>query len=112
LNRELEKRDDKRPILADLRDSGSIEQDSDAVMFIYRHEYYITRAEPHRIGRETDEKFNERYMRWQDDVEKSRHRAELIIAKLRQGQTGTVHLKYEGWRCHFYEEVGDANGAA
>jgi replicative DNA helicase len=109
LNRELEKRDDKRPNMADLRDSGSIEQDSDVVMFLYRHEYYLTKSEPRQGERETDDKFNDRYAHWQSEVEKSRGRAELIISKHRQGECGAVPLKFMGWRCMFTDE-GTENG--
>jgi len=104
LNRQVELRDDKRPTLADLRDSGAVEQDSDVVMFIYRHEYYLLRAEPHRQVNEADDKFDERYRRWSAQVERSRGRGELIIAKHRQGETGIVPLQYQGWRCHFFDE--------
>jgi replicative DNA helicase len=104
LNRQVELRDDKRPTLADLRDSGAVEQDSDVVMFIYRHEYYLLRSEPHRLVSEDDNKFDERYRRWSAQVEKSRGRGELIIAKHRQGETGIVPLQYQGWRCHFFDE--------
>jgi replicative DNA helicase len=104
LNRQVELRDDKRPTLADLRDSGAVEQDSDVVMFIYRHEYYLLRAEPHRQVNEADDKFDERYRRWSAQVERSRGRGELIIAKHRQGETGIVPLQYQGWRCYFFDE--------
>ncbi|MDP9127191.1 MAG: AAA family ATPase [Pseudomonadota bacterium] len=104
LNRQVELRDDKRPTLADRRDSGAVEQDSDVVMFIYRHEYYLLRAEPHRMVSESDDKFNERYRRWSAAVEKARGRGELIIAKHRQGETGIVPLQYQAWRCHFFDE--------
>lgn len=108
VNRAVEGRDDKRPMLSDLRDSGSIEQDSDVVMFVYRHEYYLTRSEPNREPKESDEKFNERYERWCQAVTKSRGKGEIIISKNRQGETGTVHLKYEGWKCLFTDDVGEA----
>lgn len=107
LNRELEKREDKRPNMADLRDSGSIEQDSDVVMFLYRHEYYLIKSEPRQEAKETAERFDERYSRWQAEVEKSRGRAELIIAKQRQGETGVVPLCFQGWRCMFTDVGGD-----
>lgn len=111
LNREVEKRDNKRPGLSDLRDSGSIEQDSDVVGLLYRHEYYITKAEPMRNDRETDEKYQDRYDNWQKEVEKSRGRGELIIAKHRQGETGVVPLHFMGWKCLFVDETGNGDGA-
>ena len=104
LNRELEKRDDKRPMLSDLRDSGAVEQDADVVMFIYRHEYYLLRSEPQQKHGESDDKFNDRYQRWTEDVDKSRGRAEVIIAKHRQGECGTIPLRFMGWRCMFTDD--------
>ncbi len=108
VNRGVESRDDKRPMLSDLRDSGSIEQDSDIVMFIYRHEYYLTRSEPNRAANETDEKFNDRLARWEQAVEKSRGKGELIVAKHRQGEIGTITLRYESWKCLFIQDDEEA----
>ncbi|MFY9288979.1 MAG: replicative DNA helicase [Alphaproteobacteria bacterium] len=110
LNRDLEKREDKRPMLSDLRDSGAVEQDSDVVMFVYRHEYYITRSEPVRGGRESDEAYAKRVDQWEKEVAKSRGKGELIIAKHRQGVTGTVNLMFRGMRCMFSDaEVDEAH---
>lgn len=106
LNRGLEQRDDKRPMMSDLRDSGSIEQDSDVIGFIYRDEYYLTKSEPVQGDKESEEKFGNRYTQWQQRVEKSRGRADVIIAKNRQGETGTVNLRWQGWRCHFFDDDG------
>jgi replicative DNA helicase len=88
LSRQVESRDDKRPQLSDLRESGSIEQDADVVTFIYREEYYLKNKEP-REG--TAEHIN-----WQSEMEKVHGRAEVIIGKQRHGPTGTVQLSFEG----------------
>ncbi len=91
LSRQVEQRDDKRPQLADLRESGSIEQDADVVTFIYRDEYYIGKAEPQRRAEES-----ERYANWQERLEKARNLAEFIVAKQRHGPVGTVKLMFQG----------------
>jgi replicative DNA helicase len=86
LSRQVESREDKRPQLSDLRESGSIEQDADAVMFVYRESYYLGRGEP-REG--TPE-----HLQWQEDMERTRHVAEVIIGKQRHGPIGTVKLSF------------------
>ena len=96
LSRAVEQREDKRPMLADLRESGSIEQDADVVMFVYREEYYLSRGEPTRRPEESDDKFNERYTRWQERLEEVHGTAEVIIAKQRHGPIGKVTLRFEG----------------
>ena len=96
LSRAVEMREDKKPQLADLRESGSIEQDADVVMFVYREEYYHSRAEPTRRPEENDTKFNERYQHWQERGEQVRNVAECIIAKQRHGPIGTVELHFDG----------------
>jgi replicative DNA helicase len=87
LSRQVENRDDKRPQLADLRESGSIEQDSDVVMFIYREEYYVARAEP-TPG-------TEEYVQWQKTMGRVHNMAEIIIGKQRHGPIGTVKLMFD-----------------
>jgi len=87
LSRQVESRDDKRPQLSDLRESGSIEQDADVVLFVFREEYYLKNKEP-RAGR--DEHF-----KWQTDMEAVHGKAELIIGKQRHGPTGTVQLQFK-----------------
>ena len=87
LSRQVESRDDKRPQLSDLRESGSIEQDADVVLFVFREEYYLKNKEP-RAG--TDEHF-----KWQTDMEAVHGKAELIIGKQRHGPTGTVQLQFK-----------------
>lgn len=95
LSRAVEQREDKRPQLADLRESGSIEQDADVVMFVFREEYYL-RPEPARRPEETDDKFNDRYQRWSQRLQEVADTAEVIIAKQRHGPTGTVRLRFDG----------------
>ncbi len=88
LSRAVEQREDKRPQLSDLRESGSIEQDADVVMFVFREEYYIERTKPD----EGTEKFAE----WQANMERCAGKAEVIIGKQRHGPVGTVTLSFEG----------------
>lgn len=88
LSRTVESRDDKRPQLSDLRESGSIEQDADAVMFVYRDEYYHERLKP----AEDDPRF----MEWLDKMNRIHGKAEVIIGKQRHGPIGTVELSFEG----------------
>jgi replicative DNA helicase len=89
LSRQVEQREDKRPQLSDLRESGSIEQDADVVMFVFREEYYKEREKPgdHDL---------EAMAKWQDEMEKLHGRAEVIIGKQRHGPIGTVELSFEG----------------
>lgn len=93
LSRQVENRDDKRPQLSDLRESGSIEQDADVVLFVYRDEYYLARKEP-REG--TPE-----HVAWQDEMEKVQNLAEVIAAKQRHGPIGKVTLQFEGEMTRF-----------
>ena len=87
LSRQVENRDDKRPQLSDLRESGSIEQDADVVMFVFREEYYLSNKEP-RPG--TDE-----HTKWQLEMAAVHGKAEIIIGKQRHGPTGTVGVQFE-----------------
>src|SRR6266702_1966648 len=87
LSRQVENRDDKRPQLSDLRESGSIEQDADVVLFIYREEYYLTNKEP-RPG-------SDEHIKWQTDMEAAHGKAKVIIGKQRHGPSGTVNLQFE-----------------
>jgi replicative DNA helicase len=87
LSRQVESRDDKRPQLSDLRESGSIEQDADVVMFVFREEYYLKNKEP-REG-------SEEWFKWESDLKASENRAELIVGKQRHGPTGTVKVIFE-----------------
>jgi replicative DNA helicase len=95
LSRAVEAREDKRPQLADLRESGSIEQDADAVMFIYRDEYYLAQRAPKQMAFPSEEKFQEALDKWQRDMEQVHNKAELVLAKQRHGPTGTIPLFFE-----------------
>ncbi|MCB8877233.1 replicative DNA helicase [Acidisoma silvae] len=96
LSRAVESREDKRPQLSDLRESGSIEQDADMVMFIYRDEYYLAQRAPQQMGFDSEDKFQTALEKWQQDMERVHNRAELYIAKQRHGPTGKVDLFFEG----------------
>ena len=96
LSRAVESREDKRPQLSDLRESGSIEQDADVVMFIYRDDYYLKQREPKPIAFDNTEKYNTAMSKWQSDMEAVHNKAELIIEKQRHGPTGKVDLIFEG----------------
>ena len=95
LSRQVENRDDKRPLLSDLRESGSIEQDADVVMFIYRESYYLQRNEPTRGPDETQDSYKKKHDAWKDRNEEVFNKAELIIAKQRNGPTGKVDLYFD-----------------
>ncbi|MCF6320354.1 MAG: replicative DNA helicase [Rhizobiaceae bacterium] len=101
LSRQVENRDDKRPQLADLRESGSIEQDADVVLFIYREEYYLERKEP-KEG--TDD-----WVKWDSEMREARGKAEVIIAKQRHGPTGVAKLGFEGQFTRFSDMVEDSH---
>jgi replicative DNA helicase len=96
LSRAVEQREDKRPQLADLRESGTIEQDADMVMFVYREQYYLERAEPTQRPDESEEKHQERYDKWRERLENAWGKAEAIVAKQRHGPTGKVELAFDG----------------
>ena len=87
LSRQVENRDDKRPQFSDLRESGSIEQDADVVMFVFREEYYLANKEPRP---NTDE-----HAKWQIEMEAVHGKAEVIIGKQRHGPTGTVQVQFD-----------------
>ncbi len=89
LSRTVESRDDKRPQLSDLRESGSIEQDADVVMFVFREEYYVEREKP------SDDRLDE-MAAWQERMERLHGKAEVILGKQRHGPIGTVELSFEG----------------
>tara|TARA_R110002124_G_scaffold287216_2_gene471647 strand:+ start:67098 stop:68666 length:1569 start_codon:yes stop_codon:yes gene_type:complete len=95
LSRGVEQREDKRPMLSDLRESGSIEQDADVVMFVYREEYYLAREEPAQRANESAEKFHERYEHWSQRLQQRANVAETVIAKQRHGPIGIVDLHFD-----------------
>ena len=89
LSRQVENREDKRPQLSDLRESGSIEQDADVVMFVFREEYYKEREKPGDHDLEAMGK-------WQEEMERLHGKAEVVIGKQRHGPIGSVELAFEG----------------
>jgi replicative DNA helicase len=95
LSRAVEQRENKRPQLSDLRESGSIEQDADIVTFIYREEYYLSFQKPTEATEGDDTKDVEAFRKWQEEMNKKYGQAELIIAKQRHGSTGTLDLHVE-----------------
>lgn len=101
LSRQIESRDDKRPMLADLRESGSIEQDADVVLFVYREAYYLRKREPKPGTGAHNE--------WTFAMEAAHGRAEVIIGKNRHGPEGTVHLGFNADLTQFNDDVPDDN---
>ena len=95
LSRQVEQREDKRPLLADLRESGTIEQDSDVVMFIFRESYYLERMEPIKKPDEQNDRYNERHQRWRELCESRYNIADIIIAKQRHGPTGAIKTHFD-----------------
>ena len=107
LSRAVEQREDKRPLLSDLRESGSIEQDADVVMFIYREEYYLSRSMP---SMDDDKKFG----KWQEDMNRVMNVAEVIVAKHRNGAIGNVKLRFDSNLTQFSnlaEGYGNGHGS-
>lgn len=103
LSRQVENRDDKRPQLSDLRESGSIEQDADVVMFVYREAYYLERTEPKEGTPE--------HLEWQQDLDRLKGQAEVIIGKQRHGPIGIVRLAFDGDTTRFGNLAPDGWGA-
>ena len=96
LSRAVEQREDKRPMLSDLRESGSIEQDADVVMFVFREEYYLMRTPPSQRPEESQEKFNDRIEKHRQRCEDVYGLAEIHVAKQRHGPIGKVTLRFDG----------------
>ena len=101
LSRQVENREDKRPQLSDLRESGSIEQDADVVMFVFREEYYAQRAEPSITK-------VEEHLKWQDLMDQVQGIGEVIIGKQRHGPTGTVRLQFTAEFTRFSDLADDS----
>jgi replicative DNA helicase len=108
LSREVEKRDNKRPLMSDLRESGAIEQDADQIVFLYRHQYYLEKEEPQKRPGEDPNKFSKRSLDWQAELDACTGQAELIVAKNRHGMTGTAKVRFDAERQRF--EDMDARG--
>jgi replicative DNA helicase len=107
LSRAVEQREDKRPQLSDLRESGSIEQDADIVMFVYREEYYVASREPKQGMDGDNAKIHDAHQEWARDMERVYGTAELIIAKQRHGATGKVKLKFEAKITRFSDYIDE-----
>jgi replicative DNA helicase len=107
LSRAVEQREDKRPVLADLRESGSIEQDADVVMFVFREEYYLDKAEPVQRPEEGNERYHERHDKWMDLRNEAHGKAEVIIGKQRHGPTGTVTMHFDGATTRFSDFISE-----
>jgi replicative DNA helicase len=102
LSRQVENRDDKRPQLADLRESGSIEQDADVVLFVYRDAYYLRNSEPR-------DQNSAEHGEWRAKYDKVKYQAEVIIGKQRHGPTGVVPLHFNGQFTRFGDSVDTAH---
>jgi replicative DNA helicase len=95
LSRAVESREDKRPMLSDLRESGSIEQDADMVWFVFREDYYKKATEPRAPTESDTADVHDKHQKWTQEMEQVTGLAELIIAKQRHGSTGKVRLRFE-----------------
>jgi replicative DNA helicase len=108
LSRAVESREDKRPMLSDLRESGSIEQDADMVWFVYREDYYVKATEPKVPGPTDPPDVHEKHARWFEAMELVNGLAELIVAKQRHGATGKVRLRFESRVTRFSDLADEA----
>ena len=106
LSRAVEQREDKRPMLSDLRESGSIEQDADMVWFVYREDYYVAAKEPKRPTEGDDARVFDDHAKWAADMERVYGLAELIVAKQRHGATGKVTMKFDPQVTKFSDYAG------
>ncbi|HUE78348.1 MAG TPA: replicative DNA helicase [Sphingomicrobium sp.] len=106
LSRAVEQREDKRPLLSDLRESGSIEQDADIVLFVYREDYYLKASEPDfPMPDEIDQLA--KYNAWKEKFDPVAGRADLIVAKQRHGSTGIVRLRFDGRTTKFSDSADE-----
>ncbi|HVB15564.1 MAG TPA: DnaB-like helicase C-terminal domain-containing protein, partial [Stellaceae bacterium] len=95
LSRGVESRDDKRPMMSDLRQSGEVEEDADAIILLYRQEYYLSKSEPQlRVG-EADTDLQKRHAIWSNALADARGKAEVLLAKSRHGPEGTAHVRFD-----------------
>jgi replicative DNA helicase len=99
LSRAVEQREDKRPQLSDLRESGSIEQDADIVLFIYREDYYLAAKQPAEDHPD--------FAAWQEEMGRAYGRAEVIVAKQRHGATGKVRMRFDSRITKFSDAVDE-----
>jgi replicative DNA helicase len=106
LSRQVEQREDKRPQLSDLRESGSIEQDADIVLFIYREDYYLKAVEPDYPMPNETEKLA-KYEEWKSKFDPVAGRAEIIVSKQRHGSTGIVRVRFDGRTTKFSDAVDE-----
>jgi len=102
LSRGVDARDDKRPVLSDLRESGSIEQDADVVMFVYREEYYLKSREP--------EAGTPEHAKWMEKLDRATNRAEVLVEKHRHGATRNIELVFEGQYTRFSNIADESAG--
>jgi replicative DNA helicase len=109
LSRAVEQREDKKPMLSDLRESGSIEQDADIVMFVYREDYYVAAREPKRPMDGDDSKIYEAHETWQRDMERVYGMADLIVAKQRHGATGKVRMRFDARVTKFSDPIDEGH---
>jgi replicative DNA helicase len=107
LSRAVEQREDKRPQLSDLRESGSIEQDADIVLFVYREEYYVMGREPKRPGEGDDAKTFDDHAKWLSELQGVEGLSELIVAKQRHGATGKVKMRFDAKITRFSDYIED-----
>jgi replicative DNA helicase len=102
LSRAVDARDDKRPVLSDLRESGSIEQDADVVMFVYREEYYLKTREPDPGSPD--------HAKWMEKLDRATNRAEVIVEKHRHGATNKIDLQFDARYTRFSNLAADEQG--
>jgi replicative DNA helicase len=110
LSRAVEQREDKKPMLSDLRESGSIEQDADIVLFVFREDYYVAAKEPKRPVETDDARLHEAHAAWAAEMERVYGLAELIVAKQRHGSTGKVRMRFEPRITRFSDLAEDNYG--